>query len=754
MNNKNRIFSFLLSLIMIMSVLFAGNCGVSANKLEFTNVTLSEDGVLTWDALDTEFIYYLHIDIPGKSYGYGIDLKTNSYDLHEKLYEDDQPGGTYGLLLQGKDNSGNEYEWKGTYVYEYVERNRVPDPYNFRLEGNILKWDHDYDNEAHYYLWIYPKGEHYRDYASASTTNKEVDLSGYFWSGTYDYEISIYASDYKSGLEDSNKVYTDLYGVKAESKLVSGIRYDQGILSWDDYPGATYYGVELIFDYYGEDKKVSSSSSTTHIDIANFVGKKPKTVKARVSAYRDVGQAEARRKLTVPADYTFEYKFDGYPFKVFGERVKDPRQLSDLLGDGGSVQYNATKNRLTFKYTEGSYDADAPLFETDSDVTVVGRADIKLKDAFIVAGGKLRFEEGCSIKATSEKKALISAGEVILYEYLLIHTPQNGRISSDKKTIVTSDGAPAGKIYIAHSYDVPYDATPTPTPTAAPTKAPTATAKPTEKPAAPTAKPAGVTTTTPAPTEVSADKKSQTLAFVERLYTCVLDREPEADGAAYWSDELYGFRRSGAEVAQGFIFSEEFENRKTSNELFVSILYKTFFNRDPDEDGMNYWLSQLSAGTMDRVTVANGFIYSQEWADTCASYGIRSGGDLKPTGKIAPTDLTYAFVERMYTTALGRSYDEEGKQYWAGELANFNVTGEFVGAAFFLSEEMNGYGLSNEEYLGRLYATFMNREPDLDGQDYWLTVMASGTPRAEVVFGFTRSAEFTEKCIEARILPY
>ena len=169
---------------------------------------------------------------------------------------------------------------------------------------------------------------------------------------------------------------------------------------------------------------------------------------------------------------------------------------------------------------------------------------------------------------------------------------------------------------------------------------------------------------------------------------------------------------------------------------------------------MNYWLSQLRDHTMDSVTVANGFIYSQEWADTCASYGIRSGGDLKPTGKIAPTDLTYAFVERMYTTALGRSYDEEGKQYWAGELANFNVTGEFVGAAFFLSEEMNGYGLSNEEYLGRLYATFMNREPDLDGQDYWLTVMASGTPRAEVVFGFTRSAEFTEKCIEARILPY
>ena len=108
----------------------------------------------------------------------------------------------------------------------------------------------------------------------------------------------------------------------------------------------------------------------------------------------------------------------------------------------------------------------------------------------------------------------------------------------------------------------------------------------------------------------------------------------------------------------------------------------------------------------------------------------------------------------MYTTALGRSYDEEGKQYWASELANFNVTGELVGAAFFLSDEMTGYGVSDKEFLNRLYATFMDREPDSDGSDYWLTVMASGTPRADVVFGFTRSPEFTERCVEARILPY
>ena len=133
--------------------------------------------------------------------------------------------------------------------------------------------------------------------------------------------------------------------------------------------------------------------------------------------------------------------------------------------------------------------------------------------------------------------------------------------------------------------------------------------------------------------------------------------------------------------------------------------------------------------------------------------GIRSGGDLKPNGTIEPTELTYAFVERMYTTAMGRGYDEEGRQYWAGELANFNITGEQVGASFFLSEEMFGYQLNDKEYILRLYKTFMDRDPDNDGLNYWLGFAKDHT-KAELVYGFTRSPEFTDKCVEARILPY
>ena len=275
----------------------------------------------------------------------------------------------------------------------------------------------------------------------------------------------------------------------------------------------------------------------------------------------------------------------------------------------------------------------------------------------------------------------------------------------------------------------------------------------TDKQIAPTAVPEEPTTA-PVTTGIPDNKTTKQIkSFVERIYIYVLDRDPEADGSQYWTEELYKFELSGAEVAQGFIFSEEFVNRKTSDKLFVEILYKTFFDREPEGDGIKFWLDQLSSGTMDRFAVANGFIFSPEWADKCAEYGIRSGGGV-PTKSIDPTELTFKFVERMYTTAMGRDYDEGGRDYWANELSNFRITGEQVGASFFLSDEMTGFNLDDKEFVNRLYKTFMDREADSDGAAYWIKVLGEGASRADVVFGFTRSPEFINKCIDARILPY
>ena len=109
--------------------------------------------------------------------------------------------------------------------------------------------------------------------------------------------------------------------------------------------------------------------------------------------------------------------------------------------------------------------------------------------------------------------------------------------------------------------------------------------------------------------------------FVERFYSTVLGRDAEAGGRLYWVDSLSAGTRTGADVARGFIFSQEFTNRNLSDTDFVNTLYTSFFNRPADTGGFNGWMEQLGQGT-DRETVLNGFIYSQEFKNLCSAYSI------------------------------------------------------------------------------------------------------------------------------------
>ena len=120
-----------------------------------------------------------------------------------------------------------------------------------------------------------------------------------------------------------------------------------------------------------------------------------------------------------------------------------------------------------------------------------------------------------------------------------------------------------------------------------------------------------------------------------------------------------------------------------------------------------------------------------------------------------PSEKTNAFVERMYTKALGRTFDEEGKRYWANELANFRISGEQVALAFFMSEEFINSNISDDEFVNRLYLTFMDRSADPEGYHYWINALASSEQtRESAVLGFARSYEFESLCKDSMIKPY
>ncbi|MBR3056591.1 MAG: DUF4214 domain-containing protein [Clostridiales bacterium] len=275
-----------------------------------------------------------------------------------------------------------------------------------------------------------------------------------------------------------------------------------------------------------------------------------------------------------------------------------------------------------------------------------------------------------------------------------------------------------------------------PTPTTAPGK-PT----PTRVPGKPTSTPKpGVPTPTPDP-----KNEASVADFVERLYTIALDRESEPEGKAFWINEIENGTRTGGDCAHFFLIeAEEFLNRGLTDEDFVETLYLTFFDRASEANGKVFWLGELKNGRMTKENVINGFIDSTEWCNVCATYGVKSGA---PTAKAEfASKNAVKFATRLYTECLGREPEESGLKYWSLALTNLEATGYQAASMFFTLPEFTGLKTTNEEYLIRLYTTFMGRDPDVDGFTYWRGLLNDGTDRVDVMKSFAGCPEFQEIC--------
>ena len=239
--------------------------------------------------------------------------------------------------------------------------------------------------------------------------------------------------------------------------------------------------------------------------------------------------------------------------------------------------------------------------------------------------------------------------------------------------------------------------------------------------------------------------------FVERLYSVALGRDSDREGRENWVIALETGCTTGADVARGFLYSPEFNNRNLSTNDFVTVLYRTFFGREPDQAGLDSWVSAIDGGT-SREVVINGFIDSVEWANLCCRYDIISGGAAEPTVDREPNEATIDFATRLYTTCLNREADPEGLMAWARQLANQRDTGTGAARGFFFSEEFTRQNVSNDEFVNRLYRTFMGREADEAGFTAWVAQLDNGVSREEVFNGFAESPEFSRICASYGII--
>lgn len=236
--------------------------------------------------------------------------------------------------------------------------------------------------------------------------------------------------------------------------------------------------------------------------------------------------------------------------------------------------------------------------------------------------------------------------------------------------------------------------------------------------------------------------REKVLAFVTRLYNLGLNRAPEAGGLDYWTDVICNGEMSGAEVAQGFFFSREMENRRLTDREFLEILYKVMMDRTSDAGGVSYWMSYMNSG-IEREAIFKQFVESPEYYNICESYGIERGV-VNVAGRNRNPGLTL-FMMRLYTKAMDREYDKDGMDYWCNEIleGNYSIL-DVAGNQFFNSKEFLNKNLTDTQYIQVLYRTFFDREYDKEGLDYWLAEMKKGMSRNQVLEHFNNSKEFEQ----------
>ena len=98
-----------------------------------------------------------------------------------------------------------------------------------------------------------------------------------------------------------------------------------------------------------------------------------------------------------------------------------------------------------------------------------------------------------------------------------------------------------------------------------------------------------------------------------RIYKAAFDRVPDTEGLGFWIHQM----DQGTDltvVAQGFIGSQEFESMygQTTDNEFIELLYENVLDRQPDADGYAFWKEAMHEAGLTREEVLVQFSESVE----------------------------------------------------------------------------------------------------------------------------------------------
>jgi len=192
-----------------------------------------------------------------------------------------------------------------------------------------------------------------------------------------------------------------------------------------------------------------------------------------------------------------------------------------------------------------------------------------------------------------------------------------------------------------------------------------------------------------------------------KLYQDLLNRDPDMQGYQHYLDQLTGGRTLDeikAEIAG-------------SNEAFLRNTYMDILKRDPDEGGMQHYMDQLSGGR-PRDEIYKEILGSDEYKK---KFGSGTGSTMT--------------LDSVYQDLLGRAPDEGGRQHYEQQMAGGRTIQEIY-------DQIEG---GNEKFVRDVYRDVLQREPDKGGKQNYMKQLQEGRSRDEIRAEILGSEEYRNK---------
>ena len=249
----------------------------------------------------------------------------------------------------------------------------------------------------------------------------------------------------------------------------------------------------------------------------------------------------------------------------------------------------------------------------------------------------------------------------------------------------------------------------------------------------------------------AVDRNLKATQFISRFYTKALGRQFDAAGIESWA-QMVQKGMTGAQLAENFVESAEYQNKKLTGADFIRNMYEVILGRKAAEAEVNVWLEKVNGGQTRRA-VMMGLVNSAEFTKLCQTYAISRGTYTSPYA----VDQNFAvttYVGRLYETCLNRKADGSGLENWTRDIISGQKTAAGVANGFFNSPELANRKLSNSAFVRAAYQAILNRVPSNEEVASWTAFMDKGVVKKDILNGFYTSSEFKAFCKKVGMTAY